>query len=294
MNLLNEFENYLKENFEKDEEQNTIKNYLSDVKQFIEFFEKQYGEEVTTFNHIELSEYINYMKNKKNYKFTTMNRKIAAISNYDDFLIETKRKDSKAVRNKDYFKIQREHITADMLPTNTINKIKLRAAKDNSRDYAMFVLYDEGGFRCSELLGIVIDRDIDFQMRKIQVIGKGSKIRKVTMNDKMKNAIEEYLVDREKLLNGRKNKYLFVSNKTANSGKRMGRTSVNNILNSYCDKVKEEKIKPHMLRHDFATKSYNLGYTDLMLKIELGHSSNATSIYTHPGQESLLDLSNKR
>ena len=44
------------------------------------------------------------MRNKKNYKFTTMNRKIAAISNYDDFLIETKRKESKAVRNKDYFK----------------------------------------------------------------------------------------------------------------------------------------------------------------------------------------------
>lgn len=259
MNLLNEFENYLKKNFAKDDEQNTIKNYLSDVKQFIEFFENEYGEEVITFNHIELLEYINYMRNKKNYKFTTMNRKIAAISNYDDFLIETNRKEVKAVRNKDYFKIQRNYITADMLPVNTINKIKLRAAKDSSRDYAMFVLYDEGGFRCSELLGIVLDRDIDFEMRKIQVIGKGNKIRKVTMNDKMKNAIEEYLVDREKLLNGRQNKYLFVSNKTANTGKRMGRTSINNILNSYCNKVKEQKINPHILRHDFATKSYNIG-----------------------------------
>lgn len=294
MNLLNEFENYLKKNFAKDDEQNTIKNYLSDVKQFIDFFENEYGEEVITFNHIELLEYINYMRNKKNYKFTTMNRKIAAISNYDDFLIETNRKEVKAVRNKDYFKIQRNYITADMLPVNTINKIKLRAAKDSSRDYAMFVLYDEGGFRCSELLGIVLDRDIDFEMRKIQVIGKGNKIRKVTMNDKMKNALEEYLVDREKFLNGRQNKYLFVSNKTANTGKRMGRTSINNILNAYCNKVKEQKINPHVLRHDFATKSYNLGYSDMMLKIELGQSSNATDIYTHPGKESLLELSNKR
>lgn len=294
MNLLNEFENYLKKNFAKDDEQNTIKNYLSDVKQFIEFFENEYGEEVITFNHIELLEYINYMRNKKNYKFTTMNRKIAAISNYDDFLIETKRKEIKAVRNKDYFKIQRNYITADMLPVNTINKIKLRAAKDSSRDYAMFVLYDEGGFRCSELLGIILDRDIDFEMRKIQVIGKGNKIRKVTMNDKMKNALKEYLIDREKLLSGRQNKYLFVSNKTANNGKRIGRTSINNILNSYCNKVKEQKINPHILRHDFATKSYNLGYSDMMLKIELGQSSNATDIYTHPGKESLLELSNKR
>lgn len=294
MNLLGEFENYLKKNFAKDDEQNTIKNYLSDVKQFIDFFENEYGEEVTTFNHIELLEYINYMRNRKNYKFTTMNRKIAALSNYDDFLIETKRKDEKAVRSKDYFKIQRNYITADMLPVNTINKIKLRAAKDSSRDYAMFVLYDEGGFRCSELLGIVLDRDIDFEMRKIQVIGKGNKIRKVTMNDKMKNALEEYLKDREKFLNGRHNKYLFISNKTANTGEKMGRTTINNILNRYCDKVKEERINPHILRHDFATKSYNLGYSDMMLKIELGQSSNATDIYTHPGRESLLELSNKR
>lgn len=294
MNLLGEFENYLKKNFAKDDEQNTIKNYLSDVKQFIDFFENEYGEKVTTFNHIELLEYINYMRNRKNYKFTTMNRKIAALSNYDDFLIETKRKDEKTVRSKDYFKIQRNYITADILPVNTINKIKLRAAKDSSRDYAMFVLYDEGGFRCSELLGIVLDRDIDFEMRKIQVIGKGNKIRKVTMNDKMKNALEEYLKDREKFLNGRHNKYLFISNKTANTGEKMGRTTINNILNRYCDKVKEERINPHILRHNFATKSYNLGYSDMMLKIELGQSSNATDIYTHPGRESLLELSNKR
>lgn len=182
MNLLNEFENYLKEIFTGDEKQNTIKNYLTDVKQFIDFFENEYGEEVITFNHIELSEYINYMKNKRNYKFTTINRKIAAISNYDNFLVETKRKESKSVRNRDYFKIQPKYITADMIPTNTINKIKIRAAKDSPRDYALFVLYDEGGFRCSELLGIVLDRDIDFKMRRIQVVGKGNKIRSVTMN----------------------------------------------------------------------------------------------------------------
>lgn len=94
---------------------------MSDVKQFIDFFENEYGEEVTTFNHIELLEYINYMRNKKNYKFTTMNRKIAALSNYDDFLIETKRKDEKAVRSKDYFKIQRNYITADMLYKDRLN-----------------------------------------------------------------------------------------------------------------------------------------------------------------------------
>lgn len=294
MEIIEEFDVYLKNLFVKDDEQNTYKNYLRDVKQFIEFFEKQYDEKITVFKHVELLEYINYMKNKKAYKFTTMNRKIAAISCYDNFLIETGKQNEKVVRASDYFKIQRKYITADMIPTQAINKIKLRAAKDNIRDYAMIVIYDEGGLRVSELLNIEVKRDLDFNLRKIQILGKGNKIRYVTMNDKMKNAIEEYLLEREKRLAGRINKYLFVSNKTANTGKRMGRTSINNILNLYCGKVKEGKINPHMLRHDFATKSYNIGYSDLMLKIELGHSSNATGIYVHPGQESLLEMSNRR
>ncbi len=92
MEIINEFDYYLKDLLIKDEEQNTYKSYLSDVKQFINFFEEQYGEKITTFKHIELLEYINYMKNKKSYRFTTMNRKIASISCYDEFLIKTGRK----------------------------------------------------------------------------------------------------------------------------------------------------------------------------------------------------------
>lgn len=294
MEIIEEFDVYLKNLFAKDEEQNTYKSYLSDVKQFIKFFEEEYEEKIITFKHVELLEYINYMKNKKSYKFTTINRKIAAINCYNEFLIKTGKMTEKVVRNSDYFKIQRKYITADMIPTKAINKIKLRAAKDNIRDYAMIIIYDEGGLRVSELLNIEVKRDLDFNLRKIQILGKGNKIRYVTMNDKMKYAIEDYLVEREKVLGGRTNRYLFVSNKTANTGKRMGRTSINNILSSYCEKIKEDKINPHMLRHDFATKSYNIGYSDLMLKIELGHSSNATDRYIHPGQESLLEMSNKR
>lgn len=294
MEIIDEFENYLKEKFFKDGENNTYKNYLSDVKQFINFFKEQYDEETTSFKHVELLEYIDYMKNKKGYKFNTINRKIAAISNYDNFLVETGRKNETAVKDSDYYKIQKRYISADMLPIKTIKKIKMRAAKDNIRDYAMFIIYDEAGLRVSELLNLEIDRDLDFERRKLQILGKGGKIRFVTMNDKIKNAIEEYLEVREKFLKGRTNKYLFVSNKTANTGKRMGRTSVNNLLKLYCEKVKEDNINPHILRHHFATESYNIGYSDAMLKVELGHSSNATDIYIHPGHESLLEMANKR
>ena len=161
----------------------------------------------------------------------------------------------------------------------------LKAGRENKRDYAMFILFDEGGLRVSELVGLQIERDIDFDMYSIHILGKGNKIRSIFMEQIIYDAIKEYLPEREKLLAGKENKYLFVSNKTANTNQPMARTSINNILAKYCMKVNESKIKPHIMRHDSGTKKYEEGYSDIMLKKFLGHSSNATDIYTHPGGE---------
>ena len=49
--------------------------------------------------------------------------------------------------------------------------------------------------------------------------------------------------------------------------------------------MNENKINPHIMRHDSGTKKYEEGYSDIMLKKFLGHSSNATDVYTHPGGE---------
>lgn len=51
-----------------------------------------------------------------------------------------------------------------MLPNNTIRKVRLKAGKESKKDYAMFILLDVGGLRVSELLGIELERDVDFKM----------------------------------------------------------------------------------------------------------------------------------
>ena len=105
------------------------------------------------------------------------------------------------------------------------------------------------------------------------------------MDETIHEAIMDYLPEREKLLNGRENKYLFVSNKTANTGQKMSRTSINKILEGYCSEVSEDKINPHILRHYSATTKYEEGYTNMMLKKFFGQTSNATDIYVHPEGE---------
>lgn len=287
MDILNEFEKYLKENYDSSGENNTIKSYMMDVKLFLNFFRDHFGETIVDFSSADYIEYKNYMIDKLQYKFSTINRKTASLSIYENFLIEKKirKTEGKIIKKKDFYKIERPYITSSMLPKDTIKKVRLKAGRENKRDYAMFILFDEGGLRVSELINLQIDRDIDLNMYSIRVLGKGNKIRSIFMEQIIFDAIMDYLPEREKMLNGRENKYLFVSNKTANTNKPMSRTSINNLLNMYCKKVKEENINPHIMRHDTGTKKYEEGYSDLMLKKFLGHSSNATDIYTHPEGE---------
>lgn len=294
LEILKQFEEYLKDNYNTDGNQNTIKSYLSDIKQFIKFFDVHFGEKIVDFSKAHIIEFKNELLENQNRKFTTVNRKLASLSIYENFLIENKiRKDGdKIIKKRDYYKMERQIITADMLPRKTIKKVRLKAGEESKRDYAIFVLLNDGGLRVSELIELQLERDIDFEMYSIHILGKGKKIRNIFMKDTILDAIKDYLPVREKLLNGRENKYLFVSNKTANTNKPMCRTTINNLLENYCEKVKENKINPHIFRHDCGTEMYEEGYSDIMIKKWLGHSSNASDVYTHPGGEKYRNTAN--
>lgn len=288
MEIIKRFEDYLKENYpyNPEEENNTIENYLSDVKQFIYYFKNQYDEDATNFTRGYFMEYRKYMIDNKNYKYSTINRKVAALSVFEDFLIEIGIKEKKIIKKSDFYKIQPALITSDMLPKETIKKVILKSS-DNTRNYLIFVMLNESGMRISELINIQLDRDVNLNGRKIIILGKGNKAREIFITNIMYDAINEYLPDREQLLNGKKNKYLIVSNKTASTGKTMTRQSINNILKDYCIKVKEDKINPHIMRHNKATTMYEEGASDIMIKKQLGQNSNVTDRYVHTGGEKI-------
>lgn len=251
-----------------------------------------FGEVIVDFSTAHIIEYKKYLIENKSFKFSTVNRKMASLSIYENFLIEKgiRKTETKIIKKRDFYKIERPYITSDMLPKETIRKIRLKAGVESKRDYAMFVILDEGGLRVSELINLELKRDIDFNMYQIRILGKGQKIRSIFMDKTIYDAIMDYLPEREKLLNGRESKYLFLSNKTANTNKPMCRTSINNIINKYCNEVNQYKIHPHILRHNCATKKYEEGYSDIMIKKLLGQTSNVTDIYTHPGGEKIRNI----
>ena len=73
------------------------------------------------------------------------------------------------------------------------------------RDYAIVTLICYTGVRISEAVNIKLTH-ICFESREITVVGKGDKQRIVYMNNKVVNALREYLKVRSS-----KSEYLFVS-----------------------------------------------------------------------------------
>ena len=142
------------------------------------------------------------------------------------------------------------------------------------RDMAIVELMYSSGLRVSETVNINLN---DFEENKsfLRVLGKGSKTRLVPMGRYAVNAINEWLIEREKILNN--TDALFLNSK----GTRLTVRSVQLRLKKMAVKQGLPPIHPHMLRHSFATHMLESSGDLRTIQELLGHSSlSTTQIYT--------------
>ena len=142
------------------------------------------------------------------------------------------------------------------------------------RDMAIVELMYSSGLRVSETVNINLN---DFEENKsfLRVLGKGSKTRLVPMGRYAVNAINEWLIEREKILNN--TDALFLNAK----GTRLTVRSVQLRLKKMAIKQGLPPIHPHMLRHSFATHMLESSGDLRTIQELLGHSSlSTTQIYT--------------
>ena len=142
------------------------------------------------------------------------------------------------------------------------------------RDIAIVELMYSSGLRVSETANINIS---DFEENKtfLRVLGKGSKTRLVPMGRLAINAINNWLMEREKILNN--TDALFLNSK----GTRLTVRSIQLRLKKMAVKQGLPPIHPHMLRHSFATHMLESSGDLRTIQELLGHSSlSTTQIYT--------------
>lgn len=281
-NTLLEYKLYLE--MELGKSRNTVASYLSDVEQFALFLQAKKIESFACASEAEISEWV--AKISRGAKTATQSRKLSAVKSLGGFLMEEK------IWGADFSeliarpKVRRE--IPKVLARDEVLKLLAEPSRENmleKRDRAMLELMYCSGLRVSELCGVKIS-DLDFQTRIIRVCGKGDKVRIVPIGGRAVGAINDYVDFSRDFFRKKRPVYLFVSNR----GDKLSRKTFWHNIKKYARRAGiEQEIKPHMLRHSFATHLLGAGANLMAIKEMLGHSDLATTqIYTKVADSALI------
>lgn len=156
------------------------------------------------------------------------------------------------------------------------------------RDRAILELFYSSGLRVTEL-GELTLQQIDLQGGFLRVFGKGSKERVVPVGGQARVALETYLTAaRSHFVKPKKTgSALFLSER----GTAISRKMLWVLVKKYAMRAGIEKpVKPHLLRHSFATHLLSGGADLRAIQEMLGHANLATTqIYTAVEGTRLID-----
>ena len=147
------------------------------------------------------------------------------------------------------------------------------------RDKAMFEVLYATGLRVSELVSLQLS-NLRLELGYLNCLGKGGKIRVVPLGKSAISSLESYTsYSRPDLLKDNNSEFVFLNHR----GKKLTREGFWKIITSNGRVAGIRiKIKPHMLRHSFATHLLQRGADLRSVQAMLGHSDiSTTEIYTH-------------
>ena len=203
-------------------------------------------------------------------------RKLSAIKSFYKYLtVRTRQFSENPVQDLEFPKIRKslpKYLTLDE------SKKLLQAVQgpNSKRDFAILMIFLNCGIRRAELVGLNIS---DIYDDRIRVVGKGNKERIVYLGTTCKRAIEDYLIERQKIVLS-DNRALFGSrDKNRISESAVHRLVKKDLLAAGIDAT---QFSAHKLRHTAATLMLSNGVDVKTVQEVLGHENlNTTQIYTH-------------
>ncbi len=168
---------------------------------------------------------------------------------------------------------------------DTIINITKGKKPQQIRDHAIVELFYASGMRVSELAGLKIE-NVNFEVGYVRCLGKGRKERVIPIGQRSRDAIKKYCESvRPKFLKARVSSDLFLSR----LGGKITRQGIWQLVKKYAKKANINKvIKPHTLRHTFATHLLQHGADLRSVQEMLGHADiSTTQIYTHVDRDRL-------
>ncbi len=285
--FINEFINYL--SVERGLADNTLLAYRRDLEKYAQFLESAGVGAIQQVSRDRVTGYMHEQKHR-GLSVTSICRSLAAIKMFHRFLVRERLAKEDPTNLVDTPKIWKR--VPDVLSATemeTMLKVSAHGRKDqNIRDNAILELFYASGMRVSELVGVKLEQ-INFDVGYVRCIGKGRKERVIPIGRRAQEAVRKYCAKvRPKLLKSIPTSVLFLSR----LGKAMSRQIVWKIIKAYAKKANIKKgIKPHTLRHSFATHLLERGADLRSVQEMLGHSDiSTTQIYTHVDRERLKTI----
>ena len=266
--LFDKYQDYL--NYEKNFSKHTVSAYLRDVKVFEKFLAQ---------NDCKISNEINYSfirqwivsLSEKSYSKTSINRKIASLKSYFNFLVNIDIIESSPLKGHKNLKSSSKIVIP--FSEDEIMQVfeNFNDSKISDRDKLIIEIFYSTGLRREELINIKI-QDIFLKEGLIKILGKRSKERLIPILPSLSKNLKNFIS------NNNNSKYLFETKKL----KKISVSTVYRLINKYFRLVSSKvKVSPHVLRHTFATHMLNNGADINTIKEILGHSSlSSTQIYT--------------
>lgn len=265
----------------------TISSYGRDLAQYALYLDKQGVADWAAVGEQSVSEWTAYLS-KANYARSSQARKLSAIRMLARYLVR------EGLRTDDFTELVSAPKLSRKLPevlTHEELKRLLAAPPTDTphglRDRAMLELFYSSGLRVSELCGILLQA-INLDEGYVRVFGKGSKERIAPIGGAAVAAVRDYLTGgRPHFVKAKTGSALFLSQQ----GRAISRKMVWVMIKQHAARAEIKKpIKPHLLRHSFATHLLEGGADLRAIQEMLGHSDiSTTQIYTSVQTARLAD-----
>jgi integrase/recombinase XerC len=268
--------------YEKRYSSNTVKAYISDVREFFLHYQREmFSEDLKLVDNKIIKHWLMTLRTQKQSP-DTVNRKLSSLRKFFKWMQFTgmipcsplagMRNVKKPVKLPQFVPEEKMDSLLDNAPLFT-------SEGEGYRDKLILELFYDTGVRETELINIRCG-DVDRKNLQITVHGKGGKTRVIP--------ISRELLEKMRPLFGALDDYLFKTEK----GKKMYPKMVYRIVRKYLETTNSvTKNSPHILRHSFATALLNNGADINAIKELLGHANlQATQIYTHTTYEQLSKI----
>ncbi|HEX2862346.1 MAG TPA: site-specific tyrosine recombinase XerD [Lacunisphaera sp.] len=272
---------------EKGLARNTAQSYENDLRQAAHCLKRLGAPGWSQVTPKQLAGWLHWLSDRQ-FTESTQARKLAAVRMLFRHLVQQGRRDDDPAALLSGPKFRRK--LPQTLSGGEIDRLLAAPSGGDAyavRDRAMLELFYSSGLRISELCGLSLQQ-VDLENGFVRVFGKGSKERVVPLGAQARTAVQTYLVSaRPRLVKSRTGSELFISER----GKAISRKTLWVIVKNNAKRAGIDKpVKPHLLRHSFATHLLGGGADLRAIQEMLGHASiGTTQIYTAVESSRLLD-----